>query len=80
MLHTADGTWEALSTLMEVFLTLTLGQWPLKIWVSVANITNKFIFGLDILCAYDASVDLGHQIPHLAEEEVLLRSPGCPAW
>jgi hypothetical protein len=51
---------EALPILKEVFLTLTLGRCPLKIYVIVASITNKFILVLDILCAYDASVDVGH--------------------
>jgi hypothetical protein len=61
----------------EVFLTLTLGRRPLKIWDFVADITNELILGLDILCAYDASVDIGCQTLHLAEEEVLLWSPGA---
>jgi hypothetical protein len=73
-LQTVSG--EAHLNLKEVFLTLTLGQRPLKIWVFIANITNKCIFGLDILCAYDESVDLGRQSLCLAEEEVSLRSPG----
>jgi hypothetical protein len=67
---------EALPILKEVFLTLTLEQRPLKIWVFIANITDEFILGLDILCAYDASVDQGHQTLCLAEEEVSLWSPG----
>jgi hypothetical protein len=28
-------------------------------WVFVANITDELILGLDILRAYDASVDIG---------------------
>jgi hypothetical protein len=38
--------------------------------------------GLDILRAYDASVDIGRQALWLAEEEVSIRSPGegpCPS-
>jgi hypothetical protein len=58
----------------EVFLTLNLGQSPLKIRVFIADIT-EFILGLDILRAYDASVDTGCQ--HCpAEEGVSLWSPG----
>jgi hypothetical protein len=68
---------EALPVLKEVFLTLTLGRCPLKIWVFVANITNEFILGLDILHAYDASVDIGRQSLCMAEEEVSLWSPGA---
>jgi hypothetical protein len=56
-------------------MPLTQGPRPLKIWVFIANITNKFILGLDILHAYDASVDLGHQMLHVAEEVASLWSP-----
>jgi hypothetical protein len=72
-LQTVSG--EALPILKEVFLTLTLGRRPLKIWVFFANIT-EFILGLDILRAYDASVDIGRQTLLLAEEEIPLWSPG----
>jgi hypothetical protein len=74
-LQTVSG--EALPILKEVFLTLTLGRRPLKIWVFVTNITNEFILGLDILRTYDASVDLGRQTLSLVEEEVSLWSPGA---
>jgi hypothetical protein len=73
-LQTVSG--EALPIIKEVFLTLTLGRRPLKIWVFVADITNEFILGLDILCAYDATVDIGCQTLRLAEE-VSLWSPGA---
>jgi hypothetical protein len=46
-------------------------------WVFVANITDELILGLDILSAYDASVDTGRQTLRLADEEVLLWSPGA---
>jgi hypothetical protein len=68
---------EALPIVKEVFLTLTLGRHSLKIWVFVSN---EFILGLDILHAYDASVDLGRQMLRLAEEEVSLWSPGVEPW
>jgi hypothetical protein len=70
----------ALPILKEVFLTLTMEQHPLKIWIFVANITNEFILGLDILCAYDASVYLGHQRLYLAEEEVSPWNPWAGPW
>jgi hypothetical protein len=57
---------KAIPILKEVLLTLTLGQRPLKIWVFVANITNEFILGLDILRAYGASVDLWRKTLRLA--------------
>jgi hypothetical protein len=63
--------------LKEVLLTLTLGRRPLRIWVFVTNITDELILGLDILLAYDASVDKGRQTLHLADEEVLLWNPGA---
>jgi hypothetical protein len=74
-LQTVSG--ETLPILKEVFLTLRLGWHPLKIWVFVASITNELILGLDILRAYDASVDLGRQTLHLAGKEMWLWSPGA---
>jgi hypothetical protein len=66
--------------LKKPFLTPTLGQHPLKIWVFVTNTTNYFILGLDFLHAHDVSVDLGRQMLHLAEEEVSVWSPSLPDW
>jgi hypothetical protein len=68
---------KALPILKEVFLILTLGWHPLKIWVFFTIITNKFILGLDNPRAYDASVDLRHQTLHLAEEGW---GSSHPAW
>jgi hypothetical protein len=48
-LHTADSIWGTIPFLKEVILTLILGWCPLRMLVFVANITNKFILGLDIL-------------------------------
>jgi hypothetical protein len=45
-------------------------------WVFVANITDELILGLDILRAYDASVDIGRQTLRLADEEVSLWRSG----
>jgi hypothetical protein len=73
-LQTAFG--EVLPALKVVYVTLTLRRRPLKIWVFVANITNEFILGLDILRVYDATVDIGLQTFRLAEEEASLWSPG----
>jgi hypothetical protein len=66
---------EVLPILKEVSLTLTLGWRPLKIWVFVANITDELILGLDILSAYNASLDIGRQTLQLVEEEISLWSP-----
>jgi hypothetical protein len=76
-LQTVSGA--SLPILKEVLLTLTLGRCPLRMWVFVANITDELIFGLDVLRAYDASVDIGLR---LADEEVSLWNPGagpCPS-
>jgi hypothetical protein len=67
---------ESLPILKEVVLTLTLGHRPLRMWLFVADITDELILGQDILCAYDASVDIGRQTLRLAEEEVSLWIPG----
>jgi hypothetical protein len=64
----------------EVFLRLTLGQHPMKIWVFALNISNEFISGLDIPHAYNTSVDVGCHTLHLGEEETWLWSPDLPAW
>jgi hypothetical protein len=72
---------ESLPTLKEVLLNLTTGRRPLRMWVFVADITDEPISGLDLLRAYDASVDKECQTLRLAEEEVSLWSPGegpCP--
>jgi hypothetical protein len=61
--------------LKEVFLTLNLRWHPLKLWVFVTNITKEFTLGLNILHAYDASVDLGHQVLHLAELRGVVLEP-----
>jgi hypothetical protein len=73
-LQTVSG--ETLPILKEVFLTVTLGRRPLKIWAFVADINNEFILGLDILRAHDASVDIGRLTLRLAGEEISLWSPG----
>jgi hypothetical protein len=53
---------EVLPILKEVYLTLTLGWCPLKIWGFIDDIANEFNLGLDI----------GRQTLCLAEEEVSL--------
>jgi hypothetical protein len=46
----------------EALVELTLEQRALKIWVFVADITDEFILGLDILQAYHATVDVGRHV------------------
>lgn len=78
MLQMVSG--ETLPIFKDVFLTLTLVQHPLKICVSVANITNELILQLDILPAYDASVDLGGKM-RPSEKRYHYEAPGrSPAF
>jgi hypothetical protein len=49
---------ETLPILKEALVKLTLGQCPLTTWVFVANITDEFVLGLDVMHAHDPSVDL----------------------
>jgi hypothetical protein len=72
-----DTLKQALPILKELFQTFNMERRSRKIWVFVANITNEFILRLDILCAYDASVDPECQMLHLAEEKVLQWSLGA---
>jgi hypothetical protein len=46
----------------EAVIELSLGRPSLKIWVFVAEVRDEFILGLNVLLAYDASVDLGRQL------------------
>jgi hypothetical protein len=51
------------------------GAAPIENWVFFTSITNEFILELDILCAYEATMDLGRQTLCLAEEAASLWSP-----
>jgi hypothetical protein len=73
VLQMASG--EIIPILKEALVELTLGRGALKILVFVAEITDEFILGLDILRACDASVDLGRRILRLDQEEVSLWRP-----
>jgi hypothetical protein len=52
-----------------------LGRRPLRIWVLVADITDELFLGLDILRAYDASVDVGSHVLWMGREKVSLWNP-----
>jgi hypothetical protein len=45
----------------------------LYVWVFVADITDDFILRLDVLQAYDASVDVGRHLLRLDRDEVPVR-------
>jgi hypothetical protein len=74
VLQLASG--ETIPVVKDAQVELTLGRRALKIWVFVAEITDEFILGLDVLRAYDASVDLGRHVLRLGREEVTLWSTG----
>ena len=61
----------------EVFVELTLGRRAMRIWAFVAEVTEEFILELDVLRAYDTSVDLGRHLLRLGQEDVTLRRPGA---
>jgi hypothetical protein len=80
-LHAADGIWgRPPPSWRKVSRHWSWCSHPLNIWVFVPVITNEFILGLDVLHAYDASVDLEYQMLHLTEEEVSLWGLHLPAW
>jgi predicted aspartyl protease len=74
VLQTASG--ETNPVLKEALVELIMGRRALKLWVFVAGIADEFILGLDVLRAYDASVDLGRHLLRLGQEEVTLWRPG----
>jgi hypothetical protein len=59
-LQTAPG--ETLPILKEVLVTLTLGRHPLITSVFIANITDEFILGLNVMHAHNASMNLRHHV------------------
>ena len=61
---------------LEALVELTLGWRALRIWVFVAEVTDELILHLDVLWAYDTSVDLGRNLLRLGQEEVMLWRPG----
>ena len=66
VLQTASG--ETILVLKEAFVEVTLGRRALRIWVFVAEVTDEFILGLDVLLAYDASMDIGRYFLRLGQE------------
>jgi hypothetical protein len=63
---------ETIQLMKEAFVLLTLGWQAFRIWVFVSDIRDEFILGLDVLRAYDASVDLGRHLLLLGQKEVTL--------
>jgi hypothetical protein len=71
VLQTASG--EKIPVVKEARVELTIGRRTLRSWVFVADITDDFILGLDILRACDASVDMGRRVLRLGQDEVPVR-------
>jgi hypothetical protein len=67
------GSGRTKAVVKEALVELTLGQRTLKIWVFVADVTDEFILGPDILRAYDESVDVGCHVLRLGTEELPAR-------
>jgi hypothetical protein len=57
----------------EAHVELTMGLRTLRSWVFVADIKDDFILGLDLLRAYDASLDIGRRVLRLGQDEVPVR-------
>jgi hypothetical protein len=72
-LQTASG--ETILVLKEAVVGLNLGQRALRIWVFVAEVTDEFILGLDVLRAYDASMDLGRRLLSPRDGLFIARTP-----
>jgi hypothetical protein len=68
---------ETILVLKGALFKLTPGWWALRIWVFVAEVTDEFILGLDVLWTYDVSVDLGCHLLQLDQEEVTPWRPGA---
>jgi predicted aspartyl protease len=71
VLQTASG--ETMPVVKEARVELTIGRRTLRSWVFVADITDDFILGLDIVRAYDASVDIERRVLQLGRDEVPVR-------
>jgi hypothetical protein len=56
----------------ESLVEQTLWRRALGIRVFVAEITDEFFLGLDVVRAYDASVDIGRHLQRLGQEKVTL--------
>jgi hypothetical protein len=73
---TASG--HTLPIMKEVLVKLIMGRRPLIKWVCVANITEEFILGLNVMYSHDAIVDLRRCMLHMGDDEVPLWSSWVP--
>jgi hypothetical protein len=66
---------QAIPVLKEALVRLTLGNSTLILWVQVADITEEFSLGLDVMYKHDVVVDLKRHVLRVGGEEVPLRRP-----
>jgi hypothetical protein len=71
VLQTTPG--KTIPVVKEARVELTLRRRTLRIWVFVADITDDFFLGLDILRAYDAPMDVRRHVLRLGRDEVSVR-------
>jgi hypothetical protein len=69
---------ETIPVLKGALVELNLGRSALKIYVFVAEITDMFILGPDVLRICDVSMDLGRHMLRLGREVLLWRPGGRP--
>lgn len=65
-LHLTDGLWRTIPV-MGALVKLTLGRRALRFWVYVTEVTD-FILGLEVLWAYNATVELVHNQLQMGQE------------
>jgi hypothetical protein len=66
---------QAIPVLKEALVKLTLGKSTLILWVQVADITEEFSLGLDVMYKHHVIVDLKRHVLRVGNEEVSLRRP-----
>jgi hypothetical protein len=71
ILRTVSG--KTIPVVTEARVELAIGRRTLRSSVFVADITDDFILGLDILRAYDSSVDIGRRVLRLGRDMVPVR-------
>jgi hypothetical protein len=63
---------DSIPVVKEKLVELNLERRAFRFWVYVAEIMDEFILALDVLRAYDASVDLRRHLIQLGQEKVTL--------
>jgi predicted aspartyl protease len=66
---------DAVPVLQEALVKLTLGKYHLVSWALVAETTEEFTLGIDVMHAHGVILDLRRNILQLGDEAVPLRPP-----